>query len=97
MPEPDFTDKVVRWLYDSYEVSPKTAMTMVAGIQIAAALAARHPTYTQAAHWELGADYRRRIAGDELLFQAMAVASGDERTSPEHIADEMVEACPLPT
>lgn len=95
MTDPDFTDIVLKWLHDTYEVTPETAMILEAGLSIGLELATRHPLYAAKVCGELYADYQRRTAGDEVLFQAMAVASGDERTSPEKMADEMVEACPL--
>lgn len=98
MADPDFTDKIVRWFYDTYKVTPDTALAMMAGLQIGVALViAEYPEYARRAHYKLSADYRRRIAGSDVEFQAMAIASGDERTSPEKIADELVEAFPLPT
>lgn len=59
------------------------------------ALAARHPEYAATAHVEFAKDYRIRAAGSDILFFAEAVASGDERTVPEMLADEIVVECQI--
>jgi len=94
----DYTKEVTRWLAQTHEITdPKVSIPMMAGLSWGLALAARHPEYAQHAHVTMTTDYKRRAAGDETHFQAMAVASGDERTSPEKMADELVEAVEIHT
>jgi hypothetical protein len=93
----DFTEKVLVWLCETHEVTDETAIVMGAGLLFGLALANRHPAYAAAAHGRLGEDYRTRIAGSRPLYDAVTAALGDSRTSPEIMADELVEACPLAT
>lgn len=95
--EGDFTEHVLDWLSEEHELSEDAALPMVAGLMTGLALAARHPGYARTAHIVLSEDYRDRAAGSTLLFEAMALASGDERTSPEKLADELTQVCPLAT
>lgn len=97
MPGDDYTQKVLKWLCDAHEMEPEAAIPMAAGLLFGLALACEHPTYAAAAHARFGEDYKKRLAGTRLLFDVMAAASGDPRTSPEKMADELVEACPVPT
>jgi len=93
----DFMDEVIDWLCISHDLQGEVAVEMTAGLLIGLALASRHPAYAAAAQVIFTADYQNRMAGSKVLYEAMAIASGDERTSPEKMADELVEACPLPT
>lgn len=98
MSQDDFTAKVKRWLALEHElVKPIAYIPMTAGFSWGLALAARHPEYAAKAHAALTADYKERIAGGQIEFQAMAVASGDERTSSEKLADGLVEAVEIHT
>ena len=91
----DLTEKVLVWLGIDHTLSPPTARVLVGGLLIGLALAARHPQYAADAHIEFGKDYRTRAAGSDIIFFAAAVASGDERTAPEMLADEMATECPI--
>ena len=80
---------------EEHGLDPPTARVLTAGVCFGLAIASRHPDYAAAIHIEFGKDYRTRIAGSDILYFAEAVASGDERTSPEKLADELVESCPI--
>lgn len=91
----DFTERVLVWLGVDHALAPPTARVMTAGVLFGLALAARHPEYAADAHVEFGKNYRTRAAGSDIIFFAEAVASGDERTVPEMLADEIVSECPI--
>ena len=92
----DYTGFILDWLMDAHEMEDENAaFALIAGLQWGVALAARHPEYAADAHAELGKDYRTRLGGNEMLFEMMAAGDGDTRTSPEKLADELVESCPL--
>ena len=96
MSEADYTSKVLGWLMLEHQMEDtNAAIAVIAGLQWGLALAARHPEYAAAAHSMFGKDYRIRTVGEEMLFEMMAAGSGDTRTSPEMLADQIPEACPL--
>ena len=89
----DFTERVLGWLRVDHDLEPPTARVMTSGLLVGLALATRHPEYAANAHVEFAKDYRTRAAGSDIIFFAEAVASGDERTVPEMLADEIVVEC----
>lgn len=102
----DFMDEVMCWLHETYGLETAAVEGTTAGLCVGLALAARHPEYAAVAHERLGIDYRVRatthaeVGGSVAEFELMASAiteGGDGRTAPEKMADECVEACPVPT
>ena len=88
----DYTSGIIKWLASEHDlVKPVAYLPYMAGLLWGLALAARHPEYAKKAHEALTSNYHQRTAGGKIEFQAMAVASGDERTSPEKLADQLVE------
>ncbi len=88
----DYTSSIIQWLAEEHNVVKPTAyLPYMAGLSWGLALAARHPEYARQAHEALTHDYYERAAGGLIQFQAMAVASGDERTTPEKLADQLLE------
>lgn len=95
MSHDDYTAGVKEWLMEAHELEESATIAMLAGFQWGLALCARHHEYAVFAHEILGRDYRLRLGGNEMLFEMMAAGSGDTRTSPEKLADEIVESCPI--
>ncbi len=94
----DYTAEVSGWLALEQELTDiKVVIPMMAGLQWGLALAARHPKYAALAHESLDRDYRVRLAGGKVTYEMMVAGDGDERTSPEKLADELVSSCPIRT
>lgn len=98
MSKGDYTAEVTGWLAIEHELTDvKVIIPMIAGLQWGLAIAARHPKYAALAHENLDRDYRVRLAGGSLTFEMMVAGDGDERTSPEKLADGLVDSCLLRT
>lgn len=89
MGEPDFTNDLMDWLEEQFD--PTDISRVAAGILIGIALSVRHNDIATQAHNRLMYAAKTRGAGSLILYEAMSVASGDERTSAEQLADELAE------
>lgn len=68
-----------------------TAVVFLAGLQVGVAIAERHPEHGKEMHSLLMSDIKTRIGGSAAAFGLMAAGTGDERTAPEQIADDIAE------
>lgn len=85
----DFTEDLMDWLEEQFD--PTDISRVAGGILIGIALSIRHSEVAKLAHKALTDDIKIRSAGSLIEYEGMSVASGDERTSSEQLADELAE------
>jgi hypothetical protein len=85
----DFTDDLIDWLEEQFD--PTDISRVAGGILIGIALSIRHPKTAERSHKALLDSMKIRGAGSLIEYEGMSIASGDERTSNEKLADELAE------
>ena len=93
MDDEDLTEGLLEWLREEHELKPDTCEDVLVGILIGLAFAERHRVLASVVYDNLLADHKARNSGSETAYEAEAIASGDERTAPEIMADELSVIC----
>ena len=88
----DYTESLKQYLIQEEGYSEDQAVVSVSGVMIGVAICARHPEYGKEMHDIMMDDIKVRWGGSLTAFGLMAHGTGDERSAPEQLADEIARA-----
>lgn len=88
----DYSESLKQYLMQEEGQSEEQAVVSVGGIMIGIAICARHPAYGKEMHDIMMDDIKVRWGGSITAFGLMAHGTGDERSAPEQLADEIARA-----
>ena len=86
----DLIEVIGNW-FAAHNIPDPEIAPMLEGFMLGLAVAIRHGEYATGLHKKVTESFKLGIAGSALLYAAAAVASGDERTEVEMLADKFAQ------